>query len=88
MLSIEDFTTNADYPGIPGYAAVVTQQQLADYEYNCNIRRYADNTPPPEPQDVRSHLLSGVPKSEVDAKLELFTSYGFDPMTLLQRRKG
>ncbi|MEH2268545.1 MAG: class I SAM-dependent DNA methyltransferase [Nostoc sp.] len=84
----EDFTTNADYPGIPGYAAVVTQQQLADYEYNCNIRRYADNTPPPEPQDVRSHLLGGVPKSEVDAKQELFTSHGFDPMTLLQRRKG
>ncbi|MEH2417617.1 type I restriction-modification system subunit M [Nostoc sp.] len=83
-----DFTTNADYPGIPGYAAVVTQQQLADYEYNCNIRRYADNTPPPEPQDVRSHLLGGVPKSEVDAKQELFTSHGFDPMTLLQRRKG
>ncbi len=28
--------------------------------YNLNIRRYGDNAPPPEPQDVRSHLSGGV----------------------------
>ena len=27
----------------------------------CNIRRYADNAPPPEPHDVRAHLHGGVP---------------------------
>jgi type I restriction enzyme M protein len=30
-------------------------------DYNCNIRRYVDNAPPPEPHDVRAHLHGGVP---------------------------
>lgn len=66
---------------------MVSQADLADKDYNCNIRRYADNTPPPEPQDVRAHLLGGVPKAEVEAKRELFVAHGFDPMTLLQERE-
>ena len=36
-------------------------------DYNCNIRRYVDNAPPPEPHDVRAHLHGGVPVTEVDA---------------------
>ena len=38
--------------------------QLAEImaeDYNCNIRRYVDNAPPPEPHDVRAHLHGGVP---------------------------
>jgi len=84
----QEFVIQTDYEGIPGYAAVVTQTELEANDYNCNIRRYADNTPPPEPQDVRSHLLGGVPKSEVEAKQDLFVAHGFDPMTLLQAREG
>ncbi len=41
-------------------------------DYNLNIRRYADNAPPPEPHDVRAHLVGGVPKAEVQAKAALF----------------
>jgi type I restriction enzyme M protein len=37
----------------------------ADNDHNANIRRYADNAPPPEPQDVRAHLLGGVPMAEI-----------------------
>src|SRR5262245_49819201 len=47
-------------------------------DYNCNIRRYADNAPPPEPQDVRAHLLGGVPQAEVETKRALFDALGFD----------
>lgn len=72
---------------IPGYAAVVTKQKLADEEYNCNIRRYADNAPPPEPQDVRSHLLGGIPKAEVEAKRELLLAHGFDPTRIFVERR-
>jgi type I restriction enzyme M protein len=79
-------TAYEEFMPMPGFAAVVTKQELAENDYNCNIRRYADNTPPPEPQDVRAHLLGGVPKSEVEAKRDLFAAHGFDPMTLLQRR--
>ncbi len=82
----QEFTSNSDYQGIPNYATVVTKAELAENDYNCNIRRYADNTPPPEPQDVRAHLLGGIPKSEVEAKRELFQAHGFNPMNFLQPR--
>jgi len=42
------------------YARVVTLGELAENDYNLNIRRYADNAPPPELHDVRAHLLGGV----------------------------
>ena len=53
---------------------------------NLNIRRYADNAPPPEPHDVRAHLLGGVPKAEVEAQAALFEAHGFDPTHLLPER--
>ncbi len=64
----------------------MTHAALAENDYNLNIRRYADNAPPPEPQDVRAHLLGGVPKAEVAAKAELFAAHGFDPLHLLTDR--
>lgn len=69
-----------------GYSAVVSTEELADNDYNCNIRRYADNAPPPEPQDVTAHLFGGIPKVEVEAKQELFAAHGFDPKTILVGR--
>ena len=36
-----------------------------DHDWNLNLRRYVDNTPPPEPEDVRCHLHGGVPREEV-----------------------
>jgi type I restriction enzyme M protein len=73
---------------IPGFAAVVTHEDLKANDYNLNIRRYADNAPPPEPHDVRAHLLGGVPRAEVESKRDLFAAHGFDPMTVLVARDG
>ena len=42
------------------------------------MRRYVDNSPPPEPHDVRAHLQGGVPVAEVQAKRPLFDALGFD----------
>ncbi len=56
------------FESFDGYSAVVSKEQLKENDYNCNIRRYADNAPPPEPQDVKAHLLGGIPKTEVEAK--------------------
>jgi type I restriction enzyme M protein len=78
-------TFNA-FEDVPGYATVVDHATLAENDFNLNIRRYADNAPEPEPQDVRAHLLGGIPKSEVEAKADLFQAHGFDPMALLVRR--
>jgi len=35
-------------------------------DYNLNIRRYVDNTPEPEEEDVKAHLFGGVPKREIN----------------------
>jgi len=74
------------FESFPGYSAVVSKEELAANDYNCNIRRYADNAPPPEPQDVRAHLLGGIPKVEVEAKRELLAAHGFDPTRILVER--
>jgi type I restriction enzyme M protein len=68
------------FTDIPGYATIVTRDQLLANDVNLNIRRYADNAPPPEPHDVRAHLVGGIPKREVADKSDLFAEHGFDPM--------
>ncbi len=67
------------FEDVPGFARVVTRDELKDNADNLNIRRYADNAPPPEPQDVRAHLFGGVPRAELDAKRPLFAAQGLDP---------
>ncbi len=59
---------------------------LAESDDNLNIRRYADNAPPPEPHDVRAHLFGGIPRAEVYAKRALFDAHGLAPGQLLQER--
>src|SRR6266540_494485 len=66
-----------EFADIPGYAAVVAREELAANDDNLNIRRYADNAPPPEPHGVRAHLHGGVPRREVDAKADVFAAHGF-----------
>lgn len=55
-------------------------------DWNLNIRRYVDNTPDPEPEDVRAHLVGGVPKAEVEAKAVQYEKFGFAPAALFQDR--
>ena len=74
------------FEDIDGFARVVSREELAENDDNLNIRRYADNAPPPEPQDVRAHLFGGIPKSEVEAKQGLFSDHGFDSQGLLTER--
>lgn len=79
-------TTFEEYRQIPGFSTIVDIDTLEENDWNLNIRRYADNAPPPEPHDVRAHLVGGIPKSEVEAKAELFKSHGLNPMDLLTTR--
>lgn len=79
-------TTFEEYREIPGFSTIVDIETLKANDWNLNIRRYADNAPPPEPHDVRAHLVGGIPKPEVEAKAELFASHGLNPMDLLTPR--
>ncbi|MCB9576019.1 MAG: SAM-dependent DNA methyltransferase [Polyangiaceae bacterium] len=74
------------FEDIEGFARVVTREELLHNDDNLNIRRYADNAPPPEPHDVRAHLYGGIPKSEVVEKRSTFEAHGFDPRHLLVER--
>lgn len=61
---------------VPGFSRLVTREELRENADNLNIRRYVDNTPLPEPQDMRAHLVGGVPRAEIEAKKELLDAYG------------
>lgn len=37
-----------------------------EHDYNLNIRRYVDNAPEPEQEDVKAHLIGGVPINEIN----------------------
>jgi type I restriction enzyme M protein len=79
---IEKIVSTYDrFEDVPSYARRVSLEEISSpaNDWNLNIRRYVDNSPPPEPHDVRAHLLGGVPVPEVEAQRPLFESLGFDP---------
>ncbi len=70
---------------IPKYSRLVSKAEIArDHDYSLNIRRYVDNTPDPEHEDVQAHLIGGIPESEVAARARDFARFGLDPHTFLE----
>ena len=57
------------------YSRLVPVDELEKEEFNLNIRRYVDNSPPPEPHDVRAHLHGGIPVAEIDQLAGFFANY-------------
>ena len=76
------------FENVPRYAAVITHEEIVANDYNLNIRRYVDNAPPPEPQDVRAHLLGGVPLAEVESRQSLFAAHGLPLEAIFTPRDG
>jgi type I restriction enzyme M protein len=56
-----------NYAEIKRYSKVVALADIAENDYNLNIRRYADTSPPPEIFDVRAILHGGIPVREVES---------------------
>ncbi|MCC5629124.1 N-6 DNA methylase [Nostoc sphaeroides CHAB 2801] len=61
---------------IDKYSRLVDIAEIKGNDWNLNVRRYVDNTPEPEPEDVRAHLLGGIPKPEVGAKSHILAKLG------------
>lgn len=62
---------------IPKYSCLVEKSEIVEiHDYNLNIRRYVDNTPEPDPEDVQAHLIGGIPESEVTAHKLDFARFG------------
>ncbi|WMN87849.1 type I restriction-modification system subunit M [Vibrio parahaemolyticus] len=59
---VETFDNYAD---VKRYAKVVNFSEIAENDFNLNIRRYADTSPPAEIFDVRAILHGGIPAREV-----------------------
>jgi type I restriction enzyme M protein len=71
---------------IPRYSRLVTLDELAANDYNLNIRRYVDNSPEPEIEDVRAHLVGGVPKREVARYADQLARFGLSPEVVFVER--
>jgi type I restriction enzyme M protein len=74
---------------IKRYSKVVTIAEIAENDYNLNIRRYADTSPPAEIFDVRAILHGGIPKREVqDDYIAEEMLAGFDVSLVFDLKKG
>ena len=57
------------------YSKLVHKDDIEKEEYNCNIRRYVDNSPPATAHDVHAHLKGGIPVVEINALDTNFDCY-------------
>ncbi len=73
---------------IPKYNRLVEKDEIVEtHDYNLNIRRYVDNTPEPEPEDVQAHLIDGIPETEVAALAADFARFGIQASTLFKSER-
>lgn len=73
---------------VKGYSEMIPISVLKDEDWNLNIRRYVDNSPRPEPQDVRAHIHGGVPTVEIDDLNGYWSNYITLRDQLFVRRSG
>ncbi|TAJ13622.1 type I restriction-modification system subunit M [Patescibacteria group bacterium] len=57
------------------YSRLVDLAEIKRNDYNLNIRRYVDNSPAPEIEDVKAHLEGGIPKREITLYESQFKKY-------------
>src|SRR5262249_55673256 len=68
------------------YSREVPVVELEKEDFNLNIRRYVDNSPPPEPHDVRAHLHGGIPVAEIAELGGYFDNYADVKVLLFKDR--
>ena len=71
------------------YSRLVAKSEIvAKHDFNLNIRRYVDNTPDPEPEDVRAHLIGGIPENEVTDRQAAFSRFGVATTTFFASERS
>ncbi|MDK2952846.1 MAG: type restriction enzyme protein [Kosmotoga sp.] len=71
---------------IPKYSRLVDIKEIEENDFNLNIRRYVNNSPDPEIEDVHAHLMGGIPKKEIELHKELFQKIGLNSELLLKEK--
>jgi len=74
------------YEDTKRYSKVVDLDEIRENDYNLNIRRYADTSPPPETFDVKAILGGGIPVSEVEEEYIQETLQGMDVSGVFDRK--
>lgn len=73
---------------IEKYSKIVDAKEIIEkHDFNLNIRRYVDNTPEPEPENVQSHLLGGIPERELVSLKEHFSKFGLSSKKLFESER-
>jgi type I restriction enzyme M protein len=71
------------------YSRLVDVKTIEENDFTLNIRRYVDNTSPAEPEDVKAHLVGGVPVSEImKVQATLCPKFSFDGNQLFHDKDG
>lgn len=74
---------------LPKYSRLVGKTEILDqHDANLNIRRYVDNTPDPEPEDVQAHLIGDIPQSEIDALVPQLSRFGIAAVSLFHPERA
>jgi len=68
------------------YSRFIDIKEIEENDFNLNIRRYVDNSPDPEIEDVHAHLVCGVPKREVELYKEQFQKFNISSDLLLKNK--
>lgn len=72
---------------IKRYSKLIDKKTIAEKnDYNLNIRRYVDNTPDAEPEDVKAHLMGGIPISEIESQHIQFGKFSFIEGTIFKEK--
>jgi type I restriction enzyme M protein len=75
-----------NYEELKRYSTVVTLDDIKENDFNLNIRRYADTSPPPEIFDVKAILHGGIPAYEIQDDYIQETLDGFDVSVVFNDR--
>ena len=68
------------------YSKIIDFEWFAWEDFNLNIRRYVDNSPEVEPQNVVAHINGWIPKDEIQAKMDFIEKLDFNYSSLLSEK--
>ncbi len=71
---------------ISKYSRLVDIKEIEENDFNLNIRRYVDNSPDSEIEDVHAHIIGGVPKREVELYMTQMKKFKTTPEILLKEK--
>ncbi len=72
------------YKEIKRFSSVISLEEIKNNDYNLNIRRYADTSPPSENFDVKGILHGGIPIREIQDDYIQEILNGFDISAVLE----